>query len=261
MSFFTFAEIVDIHRKRGNLKVSIIGGEPTLWKPINKAIMYCKLHKIRTVVYTNGLETLGVLPEQIYFNINHYFEERTKERVERSLRHYYGKRTKVILRYNVLEQDAYEKLDVVMNVAKRFGTDIHLAPVVPFSITRQFGSLIVALAKKVVDAGIICQSVTPMPPCMFVEDELTWMHDHIRYYSACRFDHLPLVNPDGKTVQPCSKLFLSRQVDQNEMKPGSIELLYGKDLDALRNKLPMEKCYQCEFYKHKKCFGGCLAYR
>ena len=73
MDLLTFVDLVESHRKHENLNLSIIGGEPTIWKHINRALFYCNLRGVRTTVFSNGLKKLWIMPSRMYLNSSQYF--------------------------------------------------------------------------------------------------------------------------------------------------------------------------------------------
>lgn len=261
MDLLTFVDLVEAHRKHENLNLSIIGGEPTIWKHINRALFYCNLRGVKVTVFSNGLKKLWIMPHRVYLNSSQYFEKHAKEIFVENLKFYSKKKVKTTLRFNVEGNCSDDKLDELMELAVRYESDIHLALVVPYTIDKVLGERIFTMLQKVVAVGIICRSANPIPPCMFDQAQLEWMRKNVGYYSACDLGRIPLINPDGKTVQPCSKMYLFKQMKNDSLSRNEIKLMYQKEMEVIKNKLPLEKCYQCEHYINKKCFGGCMASR
>jgi MoaA/NifB/PqqE/SkfB family radical SAM enzyme len=259
MSFGDFVKIADCHIKEGGKTISIIGGEPLLWKHIEKAVMYCRLKKIKTTIFTNGLETIKIAPDLVYLNVSHYFEKFKKMRVERSLRYYEEKKIKVVLRYNVEERKKnFEKINEIISLAKRSKFfKIHIAPAVPYKIDREMGDFIYNLVKKVNDDGIPVLLANPLPPCLFNEEEVAYLKKNSGLYFKCNLGGMPLINPDGKTMQPCPKLPIYKIIKNfgDIKKAGEI---FSSEIDKLRKKIS-DKCQNCSYYKEKKCDSGCLA--
>ncbi|GEM_PF-1945980 len=261
MDLLTFIGLVEAHQKHENLNLSIIGGEPTIWKHINNALLYCRLRKVKATVFSNGLEKLRIMPSRMYLNSSQYFEKNRREKFIESLEFYSKKKVKTVLRYNVEGNCSDDKLDELIALAVEYEAGIHLALVVPYTIDKALGKRIFEMLQKVVAAGIVCRSANPIPPCMFDAVQLEWMRKNVGYYSACDLGSIPLINPDGKTVQPCSKMFLFKEMKKDGLSKNEIKLMYQKEMETIKNKLPMEKCYQCEHFINEECFGGCMASR
>lgn len=261
MDFLTFVDLVDIHRKQKNFNLNIIGGEPTIWKHINKSLLYCKLRGIKTTVFSNGLKRLKIMPFRMYLNSSQYFEKGAKEKFIESLAFYFRKKVKIVLRYNIEKNSSEDELDEIIALAEKYQADIHLALVVPYVINKDYGTHIFAMFQKIVSTGVKCQSANPIPPCMFEEDEIGWMKKNVKYYSSCDLGGIPLINPDGKTVQPCSKMFLFKKMGEVGLSRQKIKSMYKKEINIAKKMLPLEKCRECHYYIEKKCFGGCMAFR
>lgn len=262
MSLIDFFRIVNAYKKKNkNLKVSIIGGEPAIWKPINLAILYCRMRNIVTSVYTNGMEKIRIVPDILSVNIFHYFDDGRKSRIIDSLEHYKGKIRKMSIRYNIEKNDSPEKLDVVIELAKRYDARIEAALAVPFVIDRAIGEKIFSMTQKIVNSGIRCFAASPMPPCMFTEDELIWLKKNVGQYSGCSIAKFATINPDGKTLQACSNVFVFKKAENRTVDQHELEDLFMSDVEMYKRNPPMEKCHNCGHYKKGECFGGCFSGR
>lgn len=260
MSLFTFIRLINQRKKYGKLRVNILGGEPSEWKWINQALFYCKLADVSATLFTNGLKKVKVMPDFVYLNISHYFEKAKRARVAESLEYYHKKGVRVILRYNMELKDPESNIDTIIELAKKYDFVIHLAQAVPYDICREVGERLFKTMKKIHDAGARCDSPDPKPPCMFTDEELVWLKKNTGHITRCDILSVPFVNPDGKTLQPCTRLFLFKQ-PETIGSPEEMRDLFAGEVELRRNKLPLKECYECDYYKRKECFGGCYALR
>lgn len=244
------------------MHIDIIGGEPTIWKHINKALLYCRLRGVHTTVFSNGLVKLKIMPSRVYLNSSQYFEKNKKERFVESLELYFKKKVRIVLRYNVEKNDSGENLDRLIELAKKYKADIHLALAVPYEINEALGAKIFEMCEKIVSFRIRCISANPIPPCMLTQKQIMWMKKNASYNSTCGIGGFPLIiNPDGKTTQICLKAYLFKEIKTESISEDEMKAMYREEIETIKNKLPMEKCYQCKFFLQKKCFGGCMAPR
>jgi len=259
MSFGDFVKIAEYHIKEGGKSMSIIGGEPLLWKHIERAVMYCRLKKIKTTIFTNGLETVKVAPDLAYLNISHYFEKFKKPRIEKSLEYHSKNRIRTVLRYNLEEKEkGFEQIDEIISLAKQSNLfRIHIAPAIPYKISKELGAFVCNLVKRVKAKNIPVFLANPLPPCLFSEEELAYLKKNAGLYFKCNLGSMPLINPDGKTIQPCPKLPIYKIIENSEdiKKAGEN---FAPEIEKLRKKIP-EKCQVCAYFMEKKCDSGCLA--
>jgi MoaA/NifB/PqqE/SkfB family radical SAM enzyme len=260
MDLLTFADVVDNHKKVGGTIVSIIGGEPSIWKPINKAIMYCKLKGIEVKFFTNGIKPVKTMPSMIYLNINHYFESAKKNFVKKTIEYYWRKKVQIIFRYNLLETEDWnvlsQKIDEIIKMAVKNNSEIHFALVIPFKIGKKNGRTIFDAIKKVIESGVKCYSPNSLPPCMFDPDKLAYLKKNAGFYSMCKVGFAPLINPDGETIQPCSKWKLYKNIEKTGWPNKKIAEIYQKEFEAVRERVP-SKCKSCGYFKEKKCNVMC----
>lgn len=262
MSLWKFIRAAEAYKKHGdNLQINILGGEPTLWKNLNLAIRYCNFRKIRSILFTNGLGVAKVMPTTVYLNITHYFEGNKKERMIKSLEYYQEKKVQLILRYNMEEEENGDRIDTIIELAKRFNaTAIHIAPATPHEINRETGDKIMKVLRKIYDAGIRGDAPDPMAPCMFSDEDLAWLRKNTKYISSCNVLGVPFVNPDGKTLQPCLRLFTFKKMEKIG-SPEEIKDLFRAEVELRKQKLPLEECHDCDYYKRGECVGECFAFR
>ncbi len=265
MSLFDFFKIIKLGKKNGIKSVGIIGGEPTLWKNIEEAILFCRLIKLKTIIFTNGFRNLKVAPDKVYLNVSGYFGNR-KDQFLKTLDFYQKKYFSVIFRYNhqFRERDNFRKIIKLAEKFKSIVKEIHLVPIVPYEIKREVGEEIFKMARNSFDLGFKIKITNPVPPCIFSPKELKFLKQNCDYYSKCTLGKLPLVNPDGKTIQLCSKLFIFKQL--NEFKgsfPQNSNKIFKKEIEIFNSfsNLPLTDCFKCEFFLKGECLGGCVAFR
>lgn len=265
MSLINFIKIVNLHKKNGGNSVGIIGGEPTLWKNIDEAILFCRLRNIKTTVFTNGFEKLKIAPDKVYLNVSGYFGNR-KNQFLKTLDFYQKNNFNVNFRYNHRfgRKNDFNEILKLAEKFKKAVREIHLVPMVPYEIKRELGKEIFKMAQSSFNLGFRTKIANPVPPCIFSSEELKFLKQNCGYYSKCNLGGLPLINPDGKTVQLCSKLFIFKNLDKFDGKfPQNAKKIFEKELEIFNSSscLPFSKCLECEFFLKKKCLGGCVAFR
>lgn len=267
MSLEDFIKIVNLLKKNGGDSLGIIGGEPTIWKFLGEAILYCKIKGIRTTVFTNGLRKIPTAPDYIYLNISQFFTP-FKSQFEKTLEFYQKKNVRVVFRYNFNEKNLSTKeLNDVIELAKKnlnVLERIDLVPISPYKIEKKLGEKTYETARTILRNGIGVRLANPLPPCVFSDKQRGFLKKNCGYYSRCNLGVLPLVNPDGKTVQICSKIPSLKKLGDFEGRfPANSKTVFRKRINKIESKdgLPFEKCLECDFFKKGDCFGGCLAFR
>ncbi len=267
MSLENFIKVVNLHYRNGGKSIGIIGGEPTLWKFLGEAILYCKLKGIKTTVFTNGVKKIPVAPDFIYLNVSQFFSSK-RDKFEKILGFYQKKGVKIILRYNFDQQNfSFSKLEDVIKLSKQGGNinnRIDLVPIAPYKIEKKLGTVVYKAVLTILKNDIEVKLANPLPPCIFSQKERGFLKKNSGYYTRCNLGILPLVNPDGKTVQICSKInsFKSLELFLDKF-PANSRSVFKEARSLLENKnnLPFKKCSSCIFFKKRECFGGCLAFK
>jgi len=264
MGFFTFLDIVNHFIKNGGKKIYIIGGEPVLWKHINRAVKYCRLRGVETTVFTNALEVMGANPDEAYINLTYYFSQ--PDRILRALAEYKKRKARIILRYNITAEEAHSRefrmdkaVDEVAKLALKFGAMVHVTPISPFDLSKDVGRNLYGFCETIVSRGIKCVIPDPIPPCVFSEEERAYLKKNCKLYYKCGLGYLPLIHPDGITVQPCARMFFPKSLGSLDCI-GQVKDLYVKESEKLENDVA-SVCRECEYFKKKQCCGGCMVSR
>lgn len=260
MDFFTFLDIINKFIKSGGKKVSIIGGEPAIWKHINKAIKYCKLRGLEINVLSNGLATIKSVPDSIGMNVSYFLDKKRSQNFLDSVGYYSRKGVKIVLRYNIVSGFSREDCERIAKIAKEFKVSIDIVPTVPYEPNREVGNSFFQTYNFFKDLGILCSTSNPLPPCMFTEDQLEYLKNRIKLFFKCGIGKIILIHPDGKTVQPCTKAFIPKNIEDYKWSFEEITKDYREDIVLLNKRVP-EKCKQCDYFERGECFGGCVAFR
>jgi organic radical activating enzyme len=267
MSLADFIKIVNLLKKNGGDSLGIIGGEPTIWKFLGEAILYCKIKGIKTTVFTNGLRKIPAIPDYVYLNISQFFTS-SRNQFKKVLEFYRKKNIRIVFRYNFNEENlSAEELKDVITLAKENSNvleRIDLVPISPYKIEKKLGEKTYETARIILQNGIGVKLANPIPPCVFSDEQRIFLRKNCGYYSRCNLGTLPLVNPDGKTVQICSKIASFKKLRDFEGRfPANSKEVFKKRISIIeaRENLPFKKCEECDFLKKGDCVGGCLAFK
>lgn len=256
MGLWNFIKIIERLKENGGNNLNFIGGEPALWKHLDLALIYARLRGLKTTVFTNASMRIKTDPDTVYVNIYPWLVRNKDKNIEENLKYYKEKGIRVILRYNFSSEEInHQEIKAISELFKRLGREMHLAPIVPYEPTEKAGRVIVEVFAKFRKLGINARSANPLPPCMFSEEDLDIFRKNHHYYSACYFGSLPLINPDGKTIQPCSKIFIYRNL--KEEKSNDSRVMFAEEFKKLKSCAPT-KCKECPYFKNGKCHGGCF---
>jgi MoaA/NifB/PqqE/SkfB family radical SAM enzyme len=260
MDFFTFLDVVNKFVEFGGKKINIIGGEPAIWKHINKAITYCKLKRLEVNVLSNGLAIIKNTPGSVVLNVSHFLDKNTSQLFLSSADYYMKNWVNITLRYNIFENFSLADCGKIGEIGKKLKASIDIVPAVPYNPSKKIGDSFFQAYKFFEAIGVPSMTSNPLPPCIFSKDQLEYLKARINISFRCRIGKMVLVNPDGKTVQPCTKAFLPKNIENYNWSFESLMDDYNSNIEVLNNKVP-EKCKQCGYFIRKECFGGCVAFR
>jgi len=261
MSFIDFLDITNKYIKEGGKNINLIGGEPTIWKNINYAIIYCKLRGVTTTLITNGLKISKAKPDRVMMNVSHYLDPKTQKLFLSSIKYYSKNKIPITLRYNISLETKQAEIEKVKNLAITFkANDIDLDPIVPFEVEKEMGEKIFKTASFFISFGVKCRLGNPIPPCIFSDNQREYLKKNAKLFFRCNAGEYMLINPDGKTISPCTKMFLPKDISELQGSFSNVSNVYKEDLEKIKNKV-LQKCLDCDYFKEKKCFGGCMAPR
>jgi MoaA/NifB/PqqE/SkfB family radical SAM enzyme len=255
-----FRKIVDEHQQLGGTDVNILGGEPSVWKGIDQAIIYCREKGINTTVLTNGIEPLRVFPSKVVINVKNIFYNDKKERVLKTIEFYSQNKTNLCFRYNVETEDKRSMFSQVGRLAKRHNASVVFAPVKGYAIERQIGKKLFDFANEILFYKDSVVLDNPVALCVFSVFERSFLKRNCGLYGTCNPGVNILFHPDGETIQPCSALHITKNINNIGKKMNQGLLIFKEEVQ--NKKLEVAKkngCLECDFFISKECQGGCVA--
>ncbi len=248
------------NRFEGKLnRVAFIGGEAIKWKFINEAILFLSNKGIKVSVFTNGMDISRTMPDHVIINANNLLTEFHSDLMINSIEQYKVNRVKVTLRFNI--DKSFEKyIGNAIVVSKKYADFVSLSPLFPVKYSeKKVGSNLFMLAQGLIDNKITSRVSRAVPLCIFTENQRIYLEKNCNMRGVCSLPtNSIVVNPDGVSVQPCVELSIIKKLDSLINK--SIKEEYRCEIQTLKNEISCE-CAECAFYKGRKCFGGCLAYK
>jgi MoaA/NifB/PqqE/SkfB family radical SAM enzyme len=260
MSWDDFARLTDMLVRENGRTVRFLGGEPTLWGHMDRALAHLRELGLVSIVLSNGTRATREPPDEVHVNVEHAYESGTRRAVLDSIRDYRKLGALVRFRYNISPRDPREKLEWVVDLAARLRVpSVHMGTTWPHERTRRFGREVFAAVRAIIDRGIACTLGDPMPLCMFTEEEREELRECANLSGRCMCGYVPLVNPDGGTVFPCQVVDVARPI--SEM--GALRDVYaafGSDVERVVREVDAE-CAECEHFLAGRCQAGCLGTR
>ncbi len=260
MSWETFACLAGALVAEKGRTVRILGGEPTLWGHIDRAIAHIRGVGLVSIVLTNGTRATREPPDEVHVNVEHAHGSATRRAVLDSMAAYRDLGALVRFRYNIRPGEPPEKLDGILRMAIRFGApSVHMGTAWPHERTRRFGREIVRAVRAVIERGLSCTLGDPVPFCMFSDAEREELRDSANLSGRCMCGHVPLVNPDGHTVFPCQVVDVPRPMSE----VGALRNVwpaFREDVERIAREVDGE-CLSCEHFLAGRCQAGCLGTR
>jgi MoaA/NifB/PqqE/SkfB family radical SAM enzyme len=109
--------------------LTFIGGEPTLWEDLDKAIYYARKKKIKTILNTNGiLHTQKSLPDRVVVNLHTYIDDASSREVIEASLDFYRKKVPLALRLYLREKDKEDSIKLVENLAQKLSLQLDVYP-------------------------------------------------------------------------------------------------------------------------------------
>jgi radical SAM protein with 4Fe4S-binding SPASM domain len=260
MSWDDFARLAGMLVREDGRTVRVLGGEPTLWEHIDRAIARLRELGLVSIVLTNGTRATREPPDEIHVNVEHAYESRTRAAVLDTLGAYREIGSLVRFRYNIRPREPREKLDWVIDLAGRSGVpSVHMGTAWPHERTRRFGGEVVRAVRAIREGGLACTLGDPVPLCMFSEEEREELRDRANLSGRCMCGHVPLVNPDGRTVFPCQVVDVARPMSEVGALR-NVRAAFGEDVERIARDVDGE-CLSCEHFLAGRCQAGCLGTR
>ncbi len=235
-----------------------IGGEATKWKFINEAILFLKNKDKNITLFSNGIEMINSMPNNIIINGNNLFDNEYSSVILNNIGLYKKKKVNVILRYNISEYFKNHVQDAI-NFAEKYADSVSLSVLFPVDKSDiNIGQLVYQIAKELSLKKIRVKIARATPLCLFSVDQRVYLEENCSLKGRCALPTNSIViNPDGKSVQPCVELSIIKDIDC--FSKSSAKILFKNEINSIIKRADNE-CSNCEMYKNQKCVGGCLSY-
>jgi radical SAM protein with 4Fe4S-binding SPASM domain len=249
----------------------VSGGEPTEYAYFSDLMRLLDEHHMEIVLASNNLfgrDTLRLFSRKTirYFLFNYNKEGFTHDQHQRFIANVRELRSRgfpVGLKLNVYRASIDRQ---IIALAAQYRCSIYMALSCPgyevnTHVSREqlavLSPAIVSFVRDCKKQGIPANFSRPVIPCAFSNEEIRDLKPSaVRY----RCNTIPVINPD-LSVFPCLNIFESCASLKDFSSVGLIRKAVQPRIEYLRRAPLSNTCTQCRFYIHKKCQGGCLAYK
>jgi radical SAM protein with 4Fe4S-binding SPASM domain len=248
MSWSKFRKTLDWLVAQGVRKIIFIGGEPTVWQHIDKAIGSSQSLGMQVGLLSNGVKLPKVWPHTVMINGTNLTDPKLCSGILKNIAKYREHKVPVGIRFNLGEKDSPARLHRYANWAKKYASSVSFSPTVPYLLDKKLGEVLFDFAKLVISnkQGITLNRAVPL--CIFTEKQLKFLRKNCGLYSRCEpAKRSVVINPDGSFL-PCVDLNLSKKIHTNFKN--QIAQLHKTSLQIV--------CESCEHFP-RKCQGGCLS--
>jgi len=258
MSWQLFSRIVDRLVKAGITQVVFIGGDPTMWEHLDRAIKTLYALGMSVTLLSNAIKrTSGVVPMSITVNGTNLGSDRLRKIILPNLEWYREQGVYISLRFNLRASDSSALLKKYATWGKEYADEVYFAPIVPYAFEKKLGKNLYDFAKMVRAHGQKITLNRAMPFCIFTKPQMDYLREHAGLYTQCQTGcNQMAINPDG-SILPCVDINMPSKIDADINLTG--EKLRKQGV-ALRDIPAREECLTCKHYK-KDCQGGCLTTR
>ncbi len=249
-----FLELVDMLLTENIRDVSFIGGEPSIWPYIDKAIALLKSMGVKVGLLTNAVVHTKALPYFVTVNANNIVGDLEKKITE-NLQWYRKNKVSVCLRFNLSKEDTKKTTQHRLDLIQKYADTVSIAPIVPYKLTKELGAVIYNFVRQVKKTGRKINISRALPICLFTAAEYDYLKKNAGVYSICGPGRRHVVlNPDN-SILPC--------VDINhkfhlESGLNSAQKDCKKLVSELKGVYAHVECKDCEHFKIR-CQGGCFS--
>lgn len=261
MGWQTFKKIMDTCLNSGINEVSFLGGEPTIWPHINKAVSYLKKKKVQVNFFTNGLIPSQISPDCVLINIYNFFDEVMREKIKKTIHFYKSQDVEIGLRYNLVAGQKNHRYDqIFFDFAMALANYISISPAVPYRPSKELGNRLFKLAQKFHVHGKQVKISRAIPICLFNSEQFQYLRDKCNLHTECYSQKNIVINPDGETIFPCVNVNVP---PKSLYKDGfeKINNCYKDFFECLSKSYFLPQCKKCEYFLNHRCWGGCLGMR
>lgn len=258
MRWATFRRVLDRLIASNVRHVIFIGGEPTIWGNLSRAIDAARGAGMSVTLLSNAMRLPDSLPDAVTVNGTNLGIDRLRPTILKNLQAYRLRGVSITLRFNLRHDETDARLAEYAGYAAAFADGVSLSPIVPYPLTRRVGEIVVDLSKRIVAQGKPVKLSRALPRCIFTPAERTFLTTHAGLYHRCSPANKQLtVNPDG-SILPCVDLPIPRRTSTDDLN--AFKKTFAPTLDELFMKATFDKCKTCKYFP-KVCQGGCLTMR
>jgi MoaA/NifB/PqqE/SkfB family radical SAM enzyme len=259
MSLESFREVIDYLLPHGLSRVSLLGGEPTLWPHLAEAVEHARRVGLGCTVFTNG-NRMTAEPDGVVLNLTRFLRRGLPERVRRTVERYHDRGVAIDFRVNVTDDGKDLCLEPILEAARSVRAGIQIAAPDFAPHARAYGRRVVEVCRYFADASIRVKVSRPIPPCMVTKRDQRFLRSSCRAPARCNFDTtIPLLNPDGKTVFPCNSLAIPLPLDYIHSRRTDYEEI--QEFSPCASKHMPSQCLACPSYLDGECHAGCMGTR
>lgn len=288
MDFETFTAVLDTVCSKGVKRVSLFGGEPTLFKGLFDFIDEMGKRELYFSLATNGLVDTRRFKniahrssfEAVTFHIERdsFYSPEQLETVLTNIREASDNRITVVLRYNIKDPERrdWDFLEKYRRIVPQFIFSFSVVfpdPLgnnryVPLEELRRYKEKLLSLCsyfdRHSYTGEYKLVFAKPFPLCFFNREELFYLLRHTQVKNVCEIDKNHCTNnilfhPDG-SYSPCMVL-MDKDLRFSPIRPlDGLEADYYRTVASLRNKPMMDVCRTCSLHARGLCQAGCYAY-
>ncbi len=260
MEWDVFRKVVDYCVQNGKDEISFLGGEPTLWPYINKAVAYLRERRIQVSFFTNGISYSNPPPDCVLINIHNDFNNTAKGMITKTIGFYKSSGTEVTLRYNLVSSSSIDEDDRFLMFSVPLVTRVSITPAIPYIPSRELGNRIFRLVKKFHKKGIAVKISRAIPVCLFDVKQYKYLREQCLMRKKCYSEKNVVINPDGETLFPCVNISnYEKKLFEESLE--EINNAYKIFFQRLSSVFPFAECKECKYALNNNCQAGCLAMR
>lgn len=259
--YLTWEQFICIYEKFKNNtnRFLFIGGEVTKWKFIDEAILFLKNKNKKVTIFSNAVKMVNTMPDNIIINGSNLFDNEHSGYIIKNIEAYKKNKVRVTLRFNINESFK-NYIQESIEIAKKYADSVSLSVLYPINnYSKSIGELIYKIANELCSIFVPVKISRATPLCLFTSEQRKYLEVNCGLKGNCALPTNSIViNPDGKSIQPCVELSLLKDISC--LSNSSPKILFEKEINDLCNKTKKD-CINCDMYKNGICCGGCLSYK
>ncbi|MFA5352046.1 MAG: radical SAM protein [Candidatus Gracilibacteria bacterium] len=255
MSWEKFRSVLDKLITNNIGRIVFIGGEPTTWKHLNRAIEVSKSLGMEVVVLTNAVLRMQNLPHAITVNGNNLADPKLCEKILENLKFYRERGVRIGIRFNLNLETIPALMRQYASYARDYADEVSISPIVPYSLSKKLGKILYDFAKLIEKNKQKATFSRALPICIFTPAQLRYLRGKCGLYSVCSPAATSLtINPDATTF-PCVDLKIPQKM-KSTLQENCVA--YNPAITQLKNTPTFAACKKCKHFG-VDCQGGCLA--